>query len=121
MGSNPGPGITSRHNGANTPVSVCERSRYQSESDVGSTVKSLARLYSRDEDERAAALEELRQGFLMCLGLDRSGSPRMSKETLLHLLRLSRSCPLQEVRDRAAELLRIAQVTLVHPSVLSPS
>lgn len=44
------------------------------------------------------------------LGLDRPGSARLDKHTLLQLLRVSRSCPLQEVRERAAELLRTAQV-----------
>ena len=86
------------------------RLRSESESDVGPTVKSLARLCSRDEEERAAALEELSQGVLACLELDRPGSARLGKQTLLHLLRLSRSCPLQEVRGRATELLRTAQV-----------
>ncbi|XP_051926659.1 sestrin-2 [Hippocampus zosterae] len=75
----------------------------------GTTMKTLARLCSRDEEERAAALEELSQGVLVCLGLDRPGSTRLGKETLLHLLRLARSCPLREVRSRATELLRAAQ------------
>lgn len=117
MASNPVAGFTCRPNGDNTPgrVSGSDRSRrYQSESesDVCPTVKSLARLCSRDEDERAAALEELSQGVLVCLGRDRPGPARLSKETLLYLLRLSRSCPLQEVRERATELLRTAQVML---------
>lgn len=106
---NPAAGLTCRPKGAGDAGS--ERCRYQSESDIGPTVKSLSRLCSRDEDERAAALEDLSQGVLTRLGtLDRPGSARLEKETLLHLLRLSRSCPLPEVRDRAAELLRTAQV-----------
>ncbi|XP_068584699.1 sestrin-2 isoform X1 [Cebidichthys violaceus] len=96
-------------NGDNTPGLGSGRHRYESESDVGLTVKSLALLCSRDEDERAASLEELSQGVLACLGSDRRGSARLSKQTLLNLLRLSRSCPLQEVRGRATELLRTAQ------------
>lgn len=92
-------------NGYNTPGLGSGRHRYESESDVGPTVKSLARLCSKDEDERAASLEELSQGVLACLGSDRL----ISKQTLLNLLRLSRSCPLQEVRGRATELLRTAQ------------
>ena len=115
MASNPVPGLTCQANGENKPGRVSDSSRschHQSESepDVGPTVKSLARLCSRDEDERAAALEELNQGVLVCLELDRPGSARLSKETLLHLLRLSMSCPLQDVRERATELLRTAQV-----------
>lgn len=114
MDSNPVAGLTCQANGENMPgrVSGCGRSRrHQSESepDVGPTAKSLARLCSRDEDERAAALEELSQGVLVCLGLDRPGSARLTKQTLLHLLRLSCSCPLEEVRGRATELLRTAQ------------
>ncbi|XP_070702894.1 sestrin-2 isoform X1 [Pempheris klunzingeri] len=114
MASNPGTGFTCRANGENTPGGVsgsgCScRHQSESESDVGPSVKSLARLCSRDEDERAAALEELSQGVLSCLGPDRPGSARLSKQTLLHLLRLSRSCPLDEVRGRATQLLRTAQ------------
>ncbi|XP_031709795.1 sestrin-2 isoform X1 [Anarrhichthys ocellatus] len=92
-------------NGYNTPGLGSGRHQYESESDVGPTVKSLARLCSKDEDERAASLEELSQGVLACLGSDQL----ISKQTLLNLLRLSRSCPLQEVRGRATELLRTAQ------------
>ncbi|KAK9526908.1 hypothetical protein VZT92_015581 [Zoarces viviparus] len=92
-------------NGYNTPGLGSGRHRYESESDVGPTVNSLARLCSKDEDERAASLEELSQGVLACLGSDRL----ISKQTLLNLLRLSRSCPLQEVRGRATELLHTAQ------------
>ncbi len=117
MASKPVTGFTCQANGDNAPGRVSGsgrscRDQSESEPDVGPTVKSLARLCSRDEDERAAALEELSQGVLMCLGLDRPGSARLSKQTLLHLLRLSRSCPLQEVRERATELLRTAQVML---------
>ncbi|KAF3833826.1 hypothetical protein F7725_025030 [Dissostichus mawsoni] len=112
MASNPAAGCLA--NGENKPGrgsgSGCSsRHRTESECDVAPTVKSLARLCSRDEEERAAALEELSQGVLLCLGLDQPGSARLSEQTLLHLLRLSRSCPLQEVRGRATELLRTAQ------------
>lgn len=113
MGSNnPAAGLTCRPKGANAPerLSGSERRRYQSESDIGPIAKSVSRLCSRDAEERAAALEELTQGVLMRLELDRPGSAPLGKEALLHLLRLSRSCPLQEVRERAAELLRTAQV-----------
>lgn len=111
MGSNPAAGLTCRPKGAsNAPETVSERCRYQSESDIGPTVKSLSRLCSRDEEERAAALEDLSQGVLTRLEPDRPGPARLEKDTLLHLLRLSRSCPLPEVRERAAELLRTAQV-----------
>ncbi|XP_038581797.1 sestrin-2 isoform X1 [Micropterus salmoides] len=114
MASNPVTGSTCQANGENTPGRASDpgrscRHQSESEPDVGPTVKSLARLCSRDEDERAAALDELSQGVLLCLGLDRTGPARLSKQTLLHLLRLSRSCPLQEVRGRATELLRAAQ------------
>ncbi|XP_045915165.1 sestrin-2 isoform X1 [Micropterus dolomieu] len=114
MASNPVTGSTCQANGENTPGRASDpgrscRHQSESESDVGPTVKSLARLCSRDEDERAAALDELSQGVLLCLGLDRTRPARLSKQTLLHLLRLSRSCPLQEVRGRATELLRAAQ------------
>lgn len=117
MDSDPTTGFTRRANGEKAPggVSASGRScRHQSESesDGGPAVRSLARLCSRDEEERAAALEELSQGVLVGLGLDRHGSARLSKQTLLHLLRLSRSCPLQDVRGRATELLRTAQVML---------
>lgn len=112
MGSNPAAGLTCRPKGASAPERLpgSERRRYQSESDIGPISKSLSRLCSRDEDERAAALEELSQGVLTRLGLDRPGSAQLGEETLLQLLRLSRSCPLQEVRERAAELLQTAQV-----------
>ncbi|XP_071355338.1 sestrin-2 isoform X1 [Trachinotus anak] len=114
MAGNSAAGFTCQANGQNTPGRVSGsgrscRHRSESESDVATTVKSLARLCSRDEEERAAALQELSHGVLECLGLDRPGSSRLSKQTLLHLLRLSRSCPLQEVRGRATELLRTAQ------------
>ncbi|XP_056876901.1 sestrin-2 isoform X1 [Takifugu flavidus] len=109
MGSNPATGLTCRPKGPPERVSGSERFRYQSESDIGPTMKSLSRLCSRNEDERAAALEELSQGVQLRLGLDGTSSARLGKETLLHLLRLSCSCPLQEVRERAAELLRTAQ------------
>lgn len=112
MATNSVAGLTSQANGENTPERVSgsgrsSRHRSESETETGPTLKSFARLCSRDEAERAAALEELSQEVLMCLGLDQ---PRLSKLTLLHLLRLSRSCPLQEVRGRATELLRTAQV-----------
>lgn len=97
----------------NKPGQVSGRScrhRSESESDLGPTAKSLARLCSRDAEERAAALDELSQAVLACLGLDRPAVARLGKQTLLHLLRLSRSCPLQDVRERAADLLRTAQV-----------
>lgn len=88
--------------------------RYQSESetDIVPTAKSLSRLCSRDDKERAAALEQLTESVLICLGLDQPGSNRLSQKTLLHLLRLSLSCPLREVREKATELLRAAQVSL---------
>uniref|UniRef100_A0A3P9LCB6 Sestrin 2 n=2 Tax=Oryzias latipes TaxID=8090 RepID=A0A3P9LCB6_ORYLA len=85
------------------------RFKSDSESDSGPVAKSLARLCSRDEGERASALEELSQKVLVCLGMDRSDSEQLSKQTLLHLLRLSNSCPLQEVRSKATELLRTAK------------
>ena len=116
MASNPVAGYAGQANGQTTTGRVCgpgrpRRHRSESESDVAPTVKSFARLCSRDEDERVAALEELSQQVLACLGLDRPGSARLSRRTLLHLLRLSRSCPLQEVREKAADLLRTAKVT----------
>ncbi|KAK0132832.1 Sestrin-1 [Merluccius polli] len=81
-----------------------------SEPDLGPTPKTFTRLCSRDAADRAAALEELTRAVLARLGLDRRpGSERLSKPSLLRLLRLSRSCPLPEVRERAAKLLRTAQ------------
>lgn len=117
MANNLASGSSSRPNGDHTPAlpSCGDRLRYLSESEAGPPAKSLARLCSRDEDERAAALEELSQGVLACLGPerpDRAAPAGPSRETLLHLLRLSRSCPLQEIRGRAAELLRKAKVSL---------
>lgn len=117
MASNPVAGFNGQANGEKTPGPLsgsghsCHH-QSETETDAGPNVKCLSRLCSRDEDERAAALEELSQGVVVRLGLDRRGSARLSKETLLHLLRLSRSCPLQEVRGRASELLRTAQVML---------
>ncbi|XP_036949173.1 sestrin-2 isoform X1 [Acanthopagrus latus] len=114
MASNPVAGFNGQANGEKTPGPLsgsghsCHH-QSETETDAGPNVKCLSRLCSRDEDERAAALEELSQGVVVRLGLDRRGSARLSKETLLHLLRLSRSCPLQEVRGRASELLRTAQ------------
>ncbi|KAM4549933.1 sestrin-2 isoform 1-T1 [Fundulus diaphanus] len=114
MASGSVPGFTLQTNGDDNPGQVsgsggsCRR-RSDSESETPSTAKSLARLCSRDKDERTTALEELSQKVLVCLGLDRPGSARLSKQTLLHLLRLSRSCPLEEVRVRATELLWTAQ------------
>lgn len=117
MASSSVPSFTFQANGEDNPRQVSGsgsscRHLSDSESEICPTTKSLARLCSRDKDERAAALEKLSQKILECLELDRAGSARLSKETLLHLLRLSRSCPLQEVRIRATELLCIAQVML---------
>ncbi|XP_033492025.1 sestrin-2 isoform X1 [Epinephelus lanceolatus] len=98
--STPGPGSGSGHS---------RRHQSESESDADPIAKSLAGLCSRDEEERAAALEELSLGVQVCLELTRPGSARLGKQTLLQLLRLSRSCPLQEVQNRASELLRTAQ------------
>lgn len=78
--------------------------------ELGPNPSNFSRLCSRDEAERAEALKELTQSVMSRLGLDRTGSARLDKHTLLQLLRVSRSCPLQEVRERAAELLRTAQV-----------
>lgn len=115
MASKSAAGFACRPNGTNVAGPVpgsCRSRRYlsESESDVCGTMKSLARLCSRDEDERASSLEELSQWVQVCLERDRPGSARLSKETLLHLLRLSHSCPLEEVRTRATELLQTAQV-----------
>ncbi|XP_061520417.1 sestrin-2 isoform X1 [Phycodurus eques] len=107
MASDPETGFSRRANGDSATGPVPDPDDGGSGS--GPTVKTLARLCSRDEEERAAALEELSQGVLLCLGMDRPGSTRLGKETLLHLLRLARSCPLREVRARAIELLRTAQ------------
>ncbi|XP_010871562.2 sestrin-2 isoform X2 [Esox lucius] len=82
----------------------------ESEPEVGGpNPKSFSRLCSRDEAERAEALEELTQGVMARLGLDRPGSANLDKHTLLQLLRVSQSCPIPEVCERAAELLRRAQ------------
>ncbi|XP_061787476.1 sestrin-2 [Nerophis lumbriciformis] len=132
MASDTENGFTCRTNGDGAPGpqsrgsgDTTRRRRCQSETgadDGGApTMKSLARLCSRDEEERAAALEELSRGVLVCLGLDRPGSTRLGKDTLLHLLRLSSSCPLAEVRARATELLRAAQEQGVDvPRALAP-
>ncbi|XP_061123220.1 sestrin-2 isoform X2 [Syngnathus typhle] len=105
MASDPETGFASPANGNCAPGPGSDP-----ENGGGPTTKTLARLCSRDEEERAAALEQLSQGVLVCLGLDPPGSTRLGKETLLHLLRLARSCPLREVRVRAIELLRAAQI-----------
>ncbi|KAM8840289.1 sestrin-2 isoform 2-T2 [Spinachia spinachia] len=124
MASGPAASRTCPANGDNAPgrasgPGMSRRYRYESESDVGPAVKSLA-LCSRDEAERAASLEELSRRVLACLGAERPGSAKLSKQTLLHLLLLSRSCPLPEVRERATELLRTAQEQGVKvPRVLS--
>ncbi|KAG7255684.1 hypothetical protein CRUP_021923, partial [Coryphaenoides rupestris] len=96
------------------------------------SAKTFTRLCGRDPEDRAAALDELTQAVLtrldpdqdqdqdldLDLDLDRDrldpdcqgpGSERLCRATLLRLLRLSRSCPLPEVRERAAKLLRTAQ------------
>uniref|UniRef100_A0A1A8BXY9 Matrilin 1 n=1 Tax=Nothobranchius kadleci TaxID=1051664 RepID=A0A1A8BXY9_NOTKA len=116
MASPPVPGFTCQTNGKGNPTPVWDsgagrsgRSRTDSECNAAPTAKSLARLCSRDKDERTTALEELSQKVLVCLGLDRPGSAQLSKEVLLHLLRLSSLCPLKEVRMKATELLRTAQ------------
>lgn len=70
----------------------------------------LARLCSRDEKERAAALEALSRGVLSSASPGADGEPGLQRDTLLHLLRVSRTCPLPDIRERAAELLRMAQV-----------
>ncbi|XP_029369750.1 sestrin-2 [Echeneis naucrates] len=106
MASNLWTGSSCRTNGQNTSNRSC-RHQSESESDMTLTVKSLSRLCSRDEEERAAALEELSQSVLKCLLPDKP--PQISKQTLLLLLQLSLSCPLKEVRKRATELLRSAQ------------
>lgn len=117
MASSSVPGFNFQANGEDNPRSVSGsgsscRHLSDSESDICPTAKSLARLCSRDKEERTTALEEMSQKILACLGLDRPGPARLSKQTLLHLLRLSRSCPLQEVRMRATELLCTAQVNV---------
>uniref|UniRef100_A0A8C6TB62 Sestrin 2 n=1 Tax=Neogobius melanostomus TaxID=47308 RepID=A0A8C6TB62_9GOBI len=113
MASGTTAGLSSqRPNGEKAPRHPTEGlCRYQSESetDIVPTSKSLSRLCSRDDEERAAALEQLTESVLICLGLDRPGSNRLSQKTLLHLLQLSLSCPLREVRERSTELLRAAQ------------
>lgn len=123
MASNPAAGLACRPKADNAPdtVSGSERRRDQSESDTGPIAKSLSRLCSRDEGERAAALEELSQGVLVRLDVDRPGSAQLGKGTLLQLLRLSRSCPLREVRKRAAALLRTAQVRQGYRSAINAS
>lgn len=113
MASNPKAGFACRSNSnkALGPVSDAGRPRRyvsESEPDLCGTAKSLSRLCSRDEGERAAALEELSQWVRVCL--DQPGSARLSKDTLLCLLRLSHSCPLEEVRVKAQKLLHTAQV-----------
>ncbi|XP_077446096.1 sestrin-2 [Stigmatopora argus] len=106
MASDTENGFSSRANGDSKPGPLADTGHGGG---GGPSMKTLARLCSRDEEERAAALEELSRGVLVCLGLDRPRSTRLGKETLLHLLRLSRSCPLRDVRARANELLRAAQ------------
>ncbi|MEQ2181355.1 hypothetical protein GOODEAATRI_010724 [Goodea atripinnis] len=120
MASSSGPGFTFQANGEDNPRQVSgsgssRRHLSDSESEICPTAKSLARLCSRDKEERATALEDLSQMVLVRLGLDRPASGRLSKQTLLHLLRLSRSCPLQEVQLRATELLRTAEMMTEGP------
>lgn len=104
---------SSSSSGGNTSDPASGRSfrhQFVSEPELGQNLKSFSRLCSRDEAERGAALEELTLGVLACSGMDRPGSARLDKQTLLNLLRVSLSCPLPKVRERAAELLRTAQV-----------
>ncbi|XP_029603776.1 sestrin-2 isoform X18 [Salmo trutta] len=96
-------------NGGRTTDSEVPRPTSRHQPELGPNPNNFSRLCSRDEAERAEALEELTQNVMSRLGLDRPGSARLDKHTLLQLLRVSRSCPLQEVRERAAELLRTAQ------------
>ncbi|MBN3321409.1 SESN2 protein, partial [Atractosteus spatula] len=78
--------------------------------------RKFERLCSRDEKERAAALDALSQAVLLCLGTERPGlaepgesSAKLDKETLLQLLRVSKSCPFRDIREKAAELLHVAE------------
>ncbi|KAM9823638.1 sestrin-2 [Neosynchiropus ocellatus] len=108
MASGAATGFSRRADARNT-MDPASGPRSESESEGMSSLKGLERLCSRDEEERAAGLEELSQEVLVSLGLDRPNSAKLSKETLLHLLRLAHSCPLPEVQSRATELLRAAQ------------
>ena len=97
-------------NPSNGQPSLQHQTDVESEPELGPNPKSFSRLCSRDKAERDAALVELTQSIMACLGLDRTGSARIDKNTLVQLLRVSHSCPLLEVREKAAELLQTAQV-----------
>ncbi|KAJ7991668.1 hypothetical protein DPEC_G00286270 [Dallia pectoralis] len=98
---------------------------FESEPDVGvSNPTRFSRLCSRDQAERAEALEVLTQSVMTRLDLDRHGLAQLDVHTLLQLMRLSQSCPLPEVCERAAELLRTAQergVVIPHVLTTGPS
>ncbi|XP_030644935.1 sestrin-2 [Chanos chanos] len=67
--------------------------------------RRFSRLSSRDEQERTAALEALTQSVLERV----ENSARLERDILLQLLRVSRSCPIPDIKERAAELLKRAQ------------
>ncbi|XP_046874875.1 sestrin-2 isoform X1 [Hypomesus transpacificus] len=108
-------------NPSNGQPSLQHQTDVESEPELGPNPKSFSRLCSRDKAERDAALVELTQSIMACLGLDRPGSARIDKNTLVQLLRVSHSCPLLEVREKAAELLQTAQERGVEvPRALAP-
>ncbi|KAJ8378441.1 hypothetical protein AAFF_G00242560 [Aldrovandia affinis] len=81
----------------------------QSESKPVLNSRKFYRLCSRDEKERAAALEELTKSVLSCVDQNQGNSARIDDDTLLQLLRVSKTCPFPDINERAAELLKIVQ------------
>ncbi|KAG9355562.1 hypothetical protein JZ751_000400 [Albula glossodonta] len=81
----------------------------QSNSEVAFNSRKFNRLCSRDEKERAAALEELTKSVLSCVDQHKGDNDRIDEDVLLQLLKVSKTCPFSDIRERAAELLKTAQ------------
>ncbi|XP_064203250.1 sestrin-2 [Anguilla rostrata] len=95
----------------------------QSKSETVNKSRKFYRLCSRDEKERAAALEALTKSVLSSLG-QHGDSARIDEDTLLQLLQVAKTCPFPDIRERAAELLKTAQdhgVDIPQPLASGPS
>ncbi|XP_061112163.1 sestrin-2 isoform X1 [Conger conger] len=94
-----------------------------SKSETVQRSRKFNRLCSRDEKERAAALEALTKSVLSCLAQP-GDSARIDEDTLLQLLQVAKTCPFPEIRERASELLKTAQdhgVEIPQPLASGPS
>lgn len=86
----------------------------QSTSETVQKSRKFYRLCSRDEKERAAALEALTKSVLSCLGQPGdSANVGIDEDTLLQLLQVAKTCPFPDIRERASELLKTAQVIYI--------